>query len=150
MPVGHRASGFSLPDCAGMGGLGFFDSLDVGDLCSLDSCKHRASASRVTWEQIALASLMDSAVMDSFLQSSIPSSQMALHLWPSMDALVASSSSRALLAFSWSSAASVGGVMFLDLVVVAMGEMVVETPSRNTSAISASSKVLTWDEVSTG
>ena len=77
---------------------------------------------------MALASLMDSAVLDSFLQSSIPSSQMALHLQVSMDDLVASSSSRALLAFSQSSATSVGGVMLLDLVVAAMGEMVVGTP----------------------
>ena len=45
-----------------------------------------------------------------------------------MDALMASSSSRALLAFPLSSAASAGGVMLLDLVVVAMGEMVVGTP----------------------
>ena len=66
-----------------------------------------------------------------------------------MDDLVTSSSSRALLAFSWSSATSVGGVMFLDLVVMAMGEMVVGTPSRDASAISTSSRALTWDEVST-
>ena len=66
-----------------------------------------------------------------------------------MDALVASSSSRALLAFSQSSAISAGGVMLLDLVVTAMGEMVVGTPSRDASTILASSKVLTWDEVST-
>ena len=66
-----------------------------------------------------------------------------------MDALVASCSSRALLAFCQSSAASVGGVMLLDLVVMAMGEMVVGNPSRDASAISASSWVLTWDEVST-
>ena len=39
IPDGCRASHFSLPDGAGAGGLGFFDSLDVGDLCSLDSCK---------------------------------------------------------------------------------------------------------------
>ena len=55
-----------------------------------------------------------------------------------------------LLAFSQSSAASVGGVMLLDLVVVAMGEMVVGTPSRDTSTILKSSRALTWDEVSTG
>ena len=117
---------------------------------ALAVAKHRASASRVTWEQMALASLMDSAVADSFLQSSIPSSQMALCLWVSMDTLVASSSSRALLEFSQSSAMSVGGVMLLDVVVMAMGEVVVGTHSRDASAILASSKVLTWDEVSTG
>ena len=49
-----------------MGGLGFFDSSAIGDLCPLTVIKHRASVSRVTWEQIALASLMDSAVSDSF------------------------------------------------------------------------------------
>ena len=52
-----------------------------------------------------------------------------------MDDLVASRSSRTLLAFSWSSATSVGRVMLLDPVVVAMGEMVVGTPSRDASAI---------------
>ena len=45
---------------------------------------------------------------------------------------------------------SVRGVMLLDLVVMAMGEMVVGTPSRDASAISTSSRALTWDEVSTG
>ena len=39
--------------------------------------------------------------------------------------------------------------MLLDLVVVAMGEMEVGTPSRDASTISISSKALTWDEVST-
>ena len=38
--------------------------------------------------------------------------------------------------------------MLLDLVVMAMGEMVVGTSSRDASAISTSSRVLTWDEVS--
>ena len=66
-----------------------------------------------------------------------------------MDDLVASSSSRALLAFSQSSAVSVGGVMLLDLVVMAMGEVVVGTPSRDASAILTSLRVFTWDEVST-
>ena len=74
---------------------------------------------------------------------------MVLHLWASMDALVARSSSRALLAFSQSSAMSAGVVMLLDLEAMAMGEMVVGTPSTDASAISASSKALTWDEVST-
>ena len=39
--------------------------------------------------------------------------------------------------------------MLLDLVVMAIGEMVVGTPSRDASTISTSSRVLTWDEVST-
>ena len=75
---------------------------------------------------------------------------MALCLQASMDDLVASSTSRALLAFYQSSATSVGGVMLLDLVVMAMGEMMVGTPSRDASAILTSSMALTWDEVSTG
>ena len=44
---------------------------------------------------------------------------------------------------------SVVGVMLPDLVVMAMGEMVVETPSRDAPTILASSWVLAWDEVST-
>ena len=99
---------------------------------------------------MALASLMDSAVADLFLQSSIPSSQMALCLWASMDVLVASSSSRALLAFSWSSATSVGGSDTPRSSSCGYGRDGVGTPSRDASTILASSKVLTWDEVSTG
>ena len=37
IPDGHRAGGIGLLD--GMGGLDFFDGLDIGDLCSLDSSK---------------------------------------------------------------------------------------------------------------
>ena len=62
---------------------------------------------------------------------------MALHMQASMDALVVNSSLRALLAFSKSSVASAGGVMFLDLEVPAMGEMLVGIPYRDASAISA-------------
>ena len=113
---------------------------------SLTVAKHKAWASRVAWEQMALVSLMDSVTWDSFWWSSIPSSQMALYLQVSMDALVVSSSSRALLAFSQSSIASAGGLMLPDLQVMAMGEMLVGIPSRDASAIS----VLAWDEVSTG
>ena len=94
-------------------------------LASLMVAKHRALVSRVTREQMALASLMDLVASDSFQRSSIPSSQMALCLWASMDAMEANSSLWALLAFFHSSAASVGGVMLPDLVVTAMGEMVV-------------------------
>ena len=70
---------------------------------SLTVEEHRASASMVMQEQMALASLMDSAVSDLLQQSFVPSSQMALCLWVSMDDLVASRSSRALLAFSQNS-----------------------------------------------
>ena len=115
-------------------------------LASKVSLEHVVWASRVTREQMALASLMDSFAWDSFWSSSIPSSQKALWLQASMDALVVSSSSRALLAFSQSSIASTGGVMVSGLEAMAMGEMLVGIPSRDASAISA----LTWDDVSTG
>ena len=108
------------------------------------------SASQLVWAQVALASLMDSAVSELFQQSSIPSSQTAFCLQASMDDLVASSSSMALLAFSQSWTTSAGGVMLLDLGVTAMGEMVVGTSPNEASAISTSSGALTWDEVSTG
>ena len=51
-----------------------------------------------------------------------------------MDDLVASSSSRALLAFSQSWPMSAGGVMLLDLGVTAVGEVVVGTSPNEASA----------------
>ena len=114
-------------------------------LASLMVVKHKAWVSRLAWEQVALASLMDSVALDLFQWSSMPSSQMALHLWASMDALVVSSFSKALLAVAWSSIVTTGGVTLSDLEVTAMGEMLVGIPSRDASAISA----LTWDKVST-
>ena len=55
-----------------------------------------------------------------------------------MDALVVSSSSRALLAFSQSSIVHLPGEVTLpDLEATAMGEMLVGIPSREASAISA-------------
>ena len=81
----------------------------------------------------------------------MPSSQTTvLPISASMDDLVASSSSRALLAFSQRWIASVGWVLLLGPGVSAMGEMVVRTFSREASTISASSGVLTGDDVSTG
>ena len=71
---------------------------------------------------MALASLLDLATCDSSQQSSVPSSQMALHLWASVDALVVSRSSRALLAFAQSSIASARGMTLSALEAVAMGE----------------------------
>ena len=109
-----------------------------------------ASASWMAWVQIALASLMDSAVLESFRWRSIPSSQTAFCLQASMDDLVANSYSKALLGFSWSWPTTVGGVTLLDLRATAVGEMVVGTSPNEASAISTSSWVLTWDEVSTG
>ena len=91
-------------------------------------------ASRVTQEQTALASLINSAAWDSFQQSSMPSSQMALHLWVSVDTLVVSRSLRALLAFVQSSIASTRGVMLLILETAAIGEMLVGMSSREASA----------------
>ena len=67
-----------------------------------------------------------------------------------MDDLVASSSPRALLAFSWRWPTSLGGVPLLGLGVSAMGEGTVGISSREASPISASSGALTWDDVSTG
>ena len=55
-------------------------------LASLTATEQAILASRFTQEQAALASLIDLAAWDSFQQSSIPSSQMALHLWASVDA----------------------------------------------------------------
>ena len=70
---------------------------------------------------------------------------MALHLWVSMDALVANSSSRALLAFSHSSAASAGGSDAPGSSGHGYGRDGGGDPPRDSSAILA----LTWDEVST-
>ena len=61
---------------------------------------------------------------------------MALCLQASIGALMVSSSSRALLAFVQSSTASAGGMTLSDLEVTAMGEMLVDIPSRDVSAIS--------------
>ena len=79
----------------------------------------------------------------------MPRSQTTFSLQASVDDLMASSSLRALLAFSQSWLVSVGGVPQLGSGVLAMGEMVVEISSREDSAISASSGVLIWDDVST-
>ena len=64
----------------------------------------------------------------------MPSSQTALHLWVSMDALVVSRSLRALLAFVQSSIMSIRGVTLLVLEMAAMGEMLVGMSSREASA----------------
>ena len=71
---------------------------------------------------------------------------MALCLQALMDALVFSSFTKALLAFSQSSFAATGGVTLLDLEAAAMGDMLVRIPSRDASAIS----VLACDYVSAG
>ena len=94
---------------------------------------------------MTLASLMDAATWDLFWWSIIPSSQTALHLRVSMDPLVFSRSSRALLALVRSSARSVKGLTLLLLEMAAIGEMLVGMSSREASA----SSTLTWDEVLT-
>ena len=73
----YRASSFSLLDGVSLSDLGFLDSHEAlalasrvtweqMALASLMTAKHRALASRVTWEQMALASLMDLVALDSF------------------------------------------------------------------------------------
>ena len=117
---------------------------------SLMVIEQRVSASGMEWVQVALASLMDSAVLELFWQSSMSSSQANFCQWVLMDGLVASSSPRALLAFSWRWLVSVGGVAPLGPGVSTVGEVTVGISSREASAISVSSGVLTWDDVSTG
>ena len=67
----------------------------------------------------------------------MPSSQMALCLQASLDALVVSRSSRALLAFAQSSIASNGGVMLPVLETAAIGEMLAGMSYREASTASA-------------
>ena len=71
------------------------------------------------------------------------SSQVALCLTASMDALVVNSSSRALLALAWSSSSSIEGVLLLVLEMAAIGEMLVGMSSSEASVALA----LAWDEV---
>ena len=126
--------------------LAFLTTTEQVVLVSRTKQKQVIQASRVTWEQMALASLIDAAACDSFWQSMMPSSQTALHLQASMDALVVSRSSRALLAFAQSSITCIGGVMLLVLETAAIGEMLAGMPSREASV----ALTLAWDEVSTG
>ena len=75
----------------------------------------------------------------------MPSSQTALCLLASMDPLVLSRSSRALLALVWSSTRSTEGLTLLLLEMAAIGEMLARTSSREAST----SLTLAWDEVLT-
>ena len=102
--------------------------------------------SRAAQEQMTLASLTVVAACDSFWQSIMPRSQMALHLLASMDPLVFSRSSRALLVLVQSSAKSIKGLMLLPPEVAAIGEMLGGISSREASLSSR----LAWDEVSAG
>ena len=75
----------------------------------------------------------------------MPSSQTVLHLLASMDPLVLSRSSRALLALVQSSTRSTKGLMLLLLEMAAIGEMLAGMSSTEAFA----SLMLTWHEVST-
>ena len=66
----------------------------------------------------------------------MPNSHMALYLQVSMEALVVSRSSRALLALVQSSIMSIGGVMLPVLETAAIGEMLAGMSSREASAAS--------------
>ena len=83
--------------------------------------------------QIALASIIDSDVLDSFWQRSMPRFQTNFHQWASMDDLVASSSPRAMLASFQRWPASLAGMPLLDPGVLAMGEGAVGISSREAS-----------------
>ena len=91
-------------------------------LASLTTAEQAVLASRIAQEQMALALLIDLAAWDLFWQSSIPSSQMALCLQASVDALVVSRSWRASLAFSQSSIASTRRVTLPVLEAAAIGD----------------------------
>ena len=80
---------------------------------------------------------MDSAISDSFQQRAMPCSQTNFCQWASMVDLVANCSPKASLASSQRWPASAGGALPLG-------------PGVLASPISASSGVLTWDDVSTG
>ena len=153
--------GLDLPDGLGTGSFGFLDDTASGCLGFLDCTVEQAVlasritreqlvlpskvnweqvvwASRVAWEQTALASLIDSAAWDSFQWSTMPSSQMALCLQASMDALVVSRSSRDLLAFAHGNpVASTRGVMLLVLEMAAIAEMLAGMSTREASTTSA-------------
>ena len=119
-------------------------------LASLMVVEQRVSASRVEQVLVALASLKDSIFLELFQQRSMPSSQTNFCQQALMDDLVASSPPRALLASSQRWPVSVGGALPLGPGVSSGGEETVGISSREASPISASSRVLTWDDVSTG
>ena len=112
--------------------------------------EQRILATGIEWTQVALASLIDSVVFESFWQRAIPSSQTNFHWWASMEDLIASSSHRTLLASSLRWAVSEGGTPLLGPGVSAVGEEAAGISSREVSSITASSRALTWDDVSTG
>ena len=95
---------------------------------------------------MTLASLINVAAWDSFWQSIMPSSQTALCLLASMDPLLLSRSSRALLALVQSSAKSTRGLRLPLPETVAVGEMLAGISSREASH----SSMLAWQEVSAG
>ena len=104
--------------------------------------EQRVLASHMEWAQVALTSVMvflqkalasfiDSAVLDSFWQRAMPSSQTNFCQWASMVDLVANSSPRALLASSQRQPASAGGALPLGPCVLAVGKGAVRiSPGR--------------------
>ena len=119
-------------------------------LASLMVVEQSVLASWVEWVQTALASLMDSVVLESFWQRAIPSSQTNFHQQALLDDLVVSNPPRALLASSQRWPTSAEGAPLLSPGILAVGEGAAGISSREASPISASSGALTWDDVSTG
>ena len=128
---------------------------------SLMVVEQSVSASFMAWAQVALASLMaalqmalasliDLVVSDLFWQRSILSFQTNFCWWVLMDDLVASSSPRALLTFFQRWLVSLVEVLLLGPTVLGTGEGAVRIYSRVALCISASSGVLTWEDMSTG
>ena len=109
-----------------------------------------ALASLMAVLQMALASLIDLVVSDSFWQIPMPRSQTNFCQQMLMDDVVASSSPRALLASFWRCEASSTGVLQLGPGVLAMGKGAAGISSREATPMSASSRALTWEDVSTG
>ena len=112
--------------------------------------EQRVLASWIEWSQMAFASLIDSMVSESFQQRAMLSSQTNFCQWVSMEDLIISSSPRTLGASSQRWAASEGGASILGPGDSAVVEEAEGISLREASSISASSGVLTWDDVSTG
>ena len=108
-------------------GLSFLDRMSADSLCFLDRL----------------------SVLDSFWHRAMPKSKTNFCQLASIEDLIASRSHRAFLASSQRWAVSRAGASPLGPGVLAVGKEAVEISSREVSSISASSGVLTWDDVST-
>ena len=109
-----------------------------------------ALASLMAVSQMALASLVDSDVSDSFWHRSMPSFQTNFCWQVLMHDLVDSSSPGPFLASFQGWSTSSVGVLLWGPGVPGMGKGAVGISFREASPISASSGVLTWEDVSTG